>query len=204
MGVVLIVVILIMFKFIIGFKNKPVLSDVEILNDEGFITITIPFTKMVVNKHKEFEIKVEGLRDGKVVGLFVTIKGNMSGGIERFEDDTVSVKEESFYKDGIIFKSLGESSNKLMDLITEQFGVDNNRGFSKEPVGFTCFSLESEELGVDFPKSHFKLFVDKTEEGYAELYFNVDLEERKIEIMEKDPEYRSNIIAALTAQAFEN
>ncbi|MBA3705532.1 MAG: hypothetical protein H0W84_06410 [Bacteroidetes bacterium] len=54
---------------------------------------------------------------------------------------------------------------------------------------------------IDFSKSDyykFKVFFDRDENSYAEMYINIKTSAGEIELNEKDEEYRDNIIKALT------
>jgi hypothetical protein len=62
--------------------------------------------------------------------------------------------------------------------------------------------LASDPQSIESKAIQMKLFFNsENEERYAEVFFNVDRSAQVVEIHEKDPEYRSNLIRALTERA---
>jgi hypothetical protein len=68
-------------------------------------------------------------------------------------------------------------------------------------VRFTAIALEGDPRDLGKGPTRIKLFFEPEEEdGYAEVFTNVDLAARRLEVREKDPEYRLPLVKALRAR----
>jgi hypothetical protein len=65
---------------------------------------------------------------------------------------------------------------------------------------FTCITLGGDPRKLGQGRVDAKLFYEAEGEGdYAEMFTNIDLGAKRVEIREKDPDYRSPIVRALRA-----
>ena len=140
----------------------------------------------------------KGLYDGNVVGLKVEVKNGMPAGLI---DAKEPINKAAFVHDGVIISSIGMESDEFIKALSTLYYIKpTSLSFTKEVIKTTSFSLN--KVDVDLSKKgfyKFKLFFEEnSDENYAELFLNLDLVNRVIELAEKDIEYRKNIIKVMT------
>ena len=110
-------------------------------------------------------------------------------------------------KDGVVLSSVGEATERFLQAVAVAFDQEIppsrtqsrwKKLFDKEPtLGLARFSalLVTREGDANDPRSlHLKLFC----EG-GELYFDVDVVNKRVALVEKDPEFRPAVWRALSA-----
>lgn len=137
-----------------------------------------------------------GIQGERRVGLAVTFRGGMRPSIVNNDFDRTA-----FYPDGVSFSSIGEDSDALLLAMAALYGIKLERGRFVKRVATTSVALDGDPRNMLNEKIMFKVFFcpDGDEDTYAELYTNIDIPNRVLELLEKDDEYRVNIIKALTA-----
>lgn len=109
-----------------------------------------------------------------------------------YKNAVVGIRISGDGKEKVIFESIGQESDAFVKALVEIYGKPvKHSAFSTSPVVFAAIALSAE---------HFKLFYDPEfrQELYAEWYLNIDLPKKEILLGEKDPEYRQNLLTALT------
>jgi hypothetical protein len=165
--------------------------------DGGFADIVLSIENYKKDDNGNYTILTKGKYKDTIVGLEVFIKGNIKKGIiNGSEFDTSAFKIE-----GITLKSIGEESNNLVKAISELYGSPTDNPFSQEPLAFTSFALEEHEVSLEEKYTRFKVFFDDDNSRglYFELFINVNIPTKELEIHEKDVEYRQNILKTLTS-----
>lgn len=178
-------------------KQTLTLEDITLFADkeEGFNDI---FLKIIEeSKTQTTHIYVaKGLYKNKIVGIKFEIKSNLPKGIE---------SDGSFAKNGFItnplkFISLGKETDNLVSALSELYGFPTNKKFTEKNLLISAFSLNQTQPNLDKKGNYkFKLFFENQyEDMYCELFFNVNTENKTIELLEKDDEYREALIKTLT------
>jgi hypothetical protein len=141
-------------------------------------------------------IMAYGLHGDRKVGVAVSFRGGMMPGIVDDEIDRTA-----FYREGVSFSSVGEDSDTLLLSMASFYGATSETGRFVKRVATTSFALDGDPRNMMNEKIMFKVFFcpEGEDDKYAELYTNIDLPNRVLELLEKDEEYRVNIIKALTA-----
>jgi hypothetical protein len=129
--------------------------------------------------------------EGRNLGLIVAVPKTKEG-------------EKGFGK-WITLKSLGIESDNLLSKLAQLYKVkDTSAKFvssvSTAYVNLKEFakSLGAQDGGEYTSSSEYKLFFEgNNEEDYAELYVNINPDEKWVELREKDEEYRTAIIKFL-------
>ncbi|MGG1515457.1 hypothetical protein ABE504_08585 [Paenibacillus oryzisoli] len=185
-----IVVLIISFYFISIYKNsdskKLTLSDEAVLvnqqitlnkDKQDFIDLT--FQIISQDKHDSTHAYVvKGKYNDETVGFKVVIN---------------TAKGNGFTKNGVHLMRIGEESDRFVKALSELY-TGSNANKMKNEVVLTEFVLESTSTSKKY-----KLFFDNGQESeYAEIYLNLDLKENKLELNEKDMEYREPILKGLT------
>ena len=135
----------------------------------------------------------KGLYHGNIVGIKCEIKNNIKAGIVNGK-----MNEKGFARNSIQLISIGQESDQLIKALSELYKFPTKKQFRKS-ISPSLFSLNEKEINRD-SEDYFKLklfFNEDSETLYSELYFNIDLRKRIIEIHEKDEDYRLNVIKAL-------
>ena len=104
------------------------------------------------------------------------------------------------YRGMVGLRSLGVQSDRLLVVIDELYGTAQHPRRMRPQTDFTGISLEGDPRHLKAGATKIKLFFESEDEKrYAELYLNIDLRAAKLELAEKDPDYRAPIVRALSA-----
>jgi hypothetical protein len=176
-------------------KGQTNLKQIDISQDSDFIDLQLTVTRYWQDKNKNHVCQVKGLWKKDTVCFEIAFRPDMQIGI--YNND---VDKSRFYHEGIIFYSTGKQSDNFIKALISLFGTDNKQQKMNYKTSATSFILAGhpENISTDYIKT--KIFFDDTDEKgfYSEWFVNIDLNNRIIELREKDPEYRKNIINILT------
>jgi len=169
--------------------------DITSKTEEGFKDIILSVERLIKDDKGNLGIVAKGKYKDKTVGLLILVKGGMENGIKDGAFD-----RQAIYTGGIMFKSIGVESDNLVEALAELYEVKNKKRFSGHLIMFTCCALEEKELDLENRPARFKLFFDDNDSLglYCELFCNINIPAKEVQIPEKDQEYRGNIIKALT------
>ena len=163
--------------------------------DEGWFDVDLTITSVSEDDDHLF-VTARGLFRGSPVGLRIHFLKGMKPGLPDGEPDSTA-----FAEGGIAYESIGVESDRLLRAIAELYGLEPfNRQFAAQ-VPVTSIALEQYPFDVSKNAVRFKVFFNTNgrEDSYAELFTNIDLPNRRLELHEKDEGYRSNVVRALTA-----
>lgn len=164
--------------------------------EEGWFDLDLTITS-VSDEGDYITIVGMGLFRGTDVGLKVAFRKGMKPGFPNAEVDRTA-----FARDGIVYSSIGDASDRFLRAMAALYGVPRPAGKFAPRVGVTAFALEPHSFDLTKNGANFKVFFndgDGQENEYAELFTNVDIAGKRLELHEKDPEYRANVVRALTA-----
>ena len=163
--------------------------------EEGWNDIFLKITSETITKTTHIYI-AKGLYKDKAVGLQIEINSKISAGIVNGQIDN----KNGFVTKGIQLKSIGEESDELIKALAELYKQPTTKGFTKEIISATAFSLNEKPADLDKQDSYkFKLFFAENDEKlYSELYLNINTQTGEIELNEKDEGYREPILKLLT------
>lgn len=163
--------------------------------EEGWNDIFLKITSEKITKTTHIYI-AKGLYKGKTVGLQIEINSKISVGIVNGQIDN----KNGFVTKGIQLKSIGLESDEFVKALAELYKQPTAKGFTKEIISATAFSLNEKPADLDKQDSYkFKLFFAENDEKlYSELYLNINTKIGEIELNEKDEGYREPIIKLLT------
>lgn len=127
---------------------------------------------------------------GKLIGLMISIPKSTG---------------KSAFGDGFTLKSIGAPSDYLLAILSSMY-KQNQYGVPTFTNEVKAGYVDLQKMAAEYSKGEvakvgadYKLFFDNNDDNEpAELYINVDPEAKWIEIKEKDPDYRTGIIKALT------
>ncbi|MBV8660125.1 MAG: hypothetical protein JO142_20070 [Burkholderiales bacterium] len=144
--------------------------------------VDLKIESIVCASRSQCVVRAHGLEHQKVVGLEVVI-GAMRG-------------KES----GLVYRSIGAESDALLAMLAKAYKVKApGVHFTKEVFVYGgTDSIQKIKTSQTDMKVYFT--EDPDMKGYAELYTNIDAKAGILEIHEKDPEYRKNIIKAFASK----
>ena len=164
---------------------------------EGWNDIFLKITSDIKTNTSHIYV-AKGLYNGKTVGLQVEVSSNIRAGIVNGEIDGKS----GFAYNAVQLKSLGQESDELVKALAELYKQATDKGFTKQTVSTTVFSLNEKPVNLD-KNDYYKLklfFEENNENLYSEVFLNINTEKREIEIHEKDEDYRESIIKVWTEE----
>jgi hypothetical protein len=194
------------FSFLFGCKNTDKIqqtnAQIKLENitarldpQEGWQDIFLKITSDIKTDSSHIYI-AEGLYNNKTVGVQIEVSSEIGAGIINGELEGYS----GFVSNAVQLTSIGQESDELVKALAELYDFPTNKGFTKETISTTAFSLNETPVNLD-KNGYYKLklfFGEDDENLYSELYLNINTEEKEIEIHEKDEEYREPIITVWT------
>ena len=173
-------------------KNNELINIASKISEDDFMDLVFDITECN-DKRDSFEITAKGSYEDRIVGFNVDITKDLK---KSFEDGEII--SDVFVKDGACFKSIGEESDNFVQALAKLYKVSNQADikFSEKPLCFTIICLTENEVDLNNNYEKNKIFFDEENKLslYAEIYLNLDLKNKKIELFEKDSEYRENIV----------
>lgn len=96
---------------------------------------------------------------------------------------------------GIRYQSIGEASDRLLSVISELYKLPAGPNRFRKETYADLVVLQADQQTMA-GKAFF--FADGPESKYAELFTNIDKKRGVLQIHEKDPGYRKNVLKALS------
>ena len=183
-------------------ENKKMYNDdlIEITSrtEEGFHDIVLNIVDSKLTSEGDYEIIAKGKSKEETVGLKIKIKDKLKAGLvnEGFDGfDTTAVE-----LNGVSFYSIGTESDSLISILSKLYGSPTSKKFTTTETSFDMFSLNKDQAELSKGYFQFKIFFDPYDSLglYSELFLNVNLPKREVEINEKDWEYRESLVKVLT------
>jgi hypothetical protein len=182
--------------------NKKMKDDdlIEITSrtEEGFHDIVLNIVDSKLTSNGDYEIIAKGKNKEETVGLKIKIKDKLKAGLvnegfDGFDSTAVELNGVSFY-------SIGPESDNLIRTLSKLYGSPTDKKFTRSDLLFDMFSLNKEQADLSKGYFQFKIFFDPYDSLglYSELFLNVNLPKKEVEINEKDWEYRESLVKVLT------
>ena len=172
-------------------ERDPALSEITSEMDEGFVDLVFTITESEINADGSASFHAQGLNEGEKVGLRVRL-------LPSWKDGTLG-DDFTTFQGPVYFESTGEESDRLVQILGGLYQSSvRPQSMRKNEILFTGITLEGDPRALSSSPLKIKLFVEsEDEEKYAELYTNIDVQGRRLEIGEKDPDYRDPIMRAI-------
>lgn len=136
-----------------------------------------------------------GVHHGREVGLTVVLGSQWTAGKLAPNIDLIT------FRGAVTFRSTGEPSDALLVILDQLYATKLAPAVMRPETAFVGISLAGEPGDLAKGPARIKLFYESDDEhSYAELYAIIDLSAGVLQIHEKDPEYRSAIIRALSGK----
>jgi hypothetical protein len=166
------------------------LPEITAETEEGFVDLVFRVQKHESLADGSQSIRAAGLHKGREVGFEVVLgptwKQRQLGKDIRVETGVIS------------YRRLGPESDAFLQVLDELYGAKLSPKLMAADTPFTGMSLQGNPGMLADGPVKMKLFYEKGgEERYAELYTNIDLAARRLEVREKDEGYRRQVVQAL-------
>src|SRR5262249_8769813 len=142
--------------------------------------VALRIDSLICSTQAQCTVRARGVHHGDSVGLEVVV-GAVDG-----------------QRRGVSYRSIGKDSDRFLRALAELYKVPErvsamNGATFADTVVVSCVVATMQCHRSDIKVC---LYADGQESKYAELYTNVDPVRRVLEIHEKDPDYRKNVIKA--------
>lgn len=142
-----------------------------------------------------YRLVAKGLLDGTSVGLRVEMDRDWNP--KPAEHDAVT-----FYWGSVTLRSIGLESDALAMALSRLYGLAHAGLRMLPEIRAEAVGLASDPRLIESEPVKMKLFFHSGNEArYAEVFLNIDRRAQIVELHEKDPEYRKNLVRALTERA---
>ena len=173
---------------------KPKVPIITSESDEGFVDLVFAATDGKRISDGRFRVDAMGMHGGHTVGFGVVL----GRAWERRK-----AGEALFVHWGTVWLvSLGESSNQFVASLDALYGVNCGvKRMAPEKV-VSAVSLKGNPSNAPDEPVRMKLFFeDDRGDRYGEIYINIDFRARRLQFHEKDEEFRSAVVLALSQDA---
>lgn len=177
--------------WLFGKGDEDNLPDILSETEEGFADLVFRITTTDWTRDRWRRFVAKGTFRGQKVGLAVEVSpvwkpGTLGEGI-------------IVHTGALRYVSLGAESDALLAAWREVYGAAPAPAGMAEVTLFDAMSLEGDPARLDLAPAKIKLFSQSgSESEYAEVFTNIDVRARKVEIREKDGGYRPALLAAMT------
>ncbi len=176
--------------------SKPLAGPPEVTSEEeeGFHDLVF-----YIQEHKRLDdgsqsIRALGTHKGRQLGFEVVLGPTWQSGSLGKEIPLVT------HQGTVTYRSTGPDSAAFIQVLDELYGTNLSPEAMGEQTKFNGISLEGDPGNLDKGPVRIKLFFESDKEDeYAELFTNIELAARRLEVHEKDEGYRSPVIKALQA-----
>jgi hypothetical protein len=162
-------------------------------NDEDFMDLDFRLMRARTLKDGTFVAAGRGQHKGAAVGFEVAIGALWDERVIGEEDDSLVL-----YWGRVQLLSAGAESDVLVQSLDELY--ETGLGAKRMRARSECLAvgLGNDPRRAASQRTCMKLFLHEDDsERYAEVYLNVDVPSDRIELHEKDPEYRRNVVRGL-------
>ncbi|MDM1296252.1 hypothetical protein HX021_18360 [Sphingobacterium sp. N143] len=182
-------------NFLNFLKRQSNLKQINVSEDEDFVDLRLTVTKYWRDEFQNHTIRAKGLWGKEMVGFELSFRPDMKLGIVNTDVD-----KTRFYQEGINFHSIGVLSDNFVSALNILLTTDKTPMKMVSRIASTTFVLSGEPSYFEDEYIKTKIFfnISGKKDRYAEWYVNVDLKNNILELREKDPAYRRNIINILT------
>ena len=158
---------------------------------DGFVDLVFSAESTSIAAGGEFSVTALAVHDGKEVGFRATLDSKWH-----------AQPGEGFivYWGKVRLSPCGTMSDRLVGLLDQLYQIGCGASRMHDTGELTAASLGDDPRNVQSSRVHLKLFIneDEDDERYAEIYLNVDLPRKRVELCEKDESYRRPLVLAFS------
>jgi hypothetical protein len=176
--------------------SKPLTAPPEITSEEEEGSHDLVF---YIQEHKRLpggsqSIRGSGTHKGRPLGLEIVLGPSWKAG-SLGKDIPLAT-----YRGIVTYRSIGAEGDAFVQVLNELYGAKVSPKAMARETQFTGISLEGDPRDLTKGPVKIKLFFESgVQDDYAELFTNIELAAHRLEVREKDEEYRSPVVKALQA-----
>jgi hypothetical protein len=161
-------------------------------SEEGFVDLVFRVQDCKPLADGSQSIRAAGRHQGREVGFELVLGPTWKKG-KLGKDVPIDTSRGT-----VSYRRVGPESDAFLEALDELYRAKLSPKAMAADTRFTGISLKGDPGDLASGPVKIKLFYEKGgEDRYAELYTNIDLAARKLEIREKDEGYRSQVVQAL-------
>lgn len=185
------------------------LRPVGLPTEKGWGDVTLPITRIDCASLSDCTLIAMGLHNGRHAGIQIRIhdvdpnksfQADPSKGGIKASQTKGGIKAS---QNGVVFTSLGDPTLQLMKLLSSLYEHPTEQFALPKQVGTTAITLQGDTSDLKQNAAKIKIFHDDNNPDgpfYFELFVNVDLPNKTIELAEKDPDYRMGVLRSFGAK----
>jgi len=168
---------------------------------DGFVDLKLPVIQSRVADDGEASLILGGVYNGRHVEISVQLQSGMLPNTFFTESTEINA-----HFDAIKISADAETTANLANLFIEQYKADRVAVPTPLSLSFTAVALAGDPRKIAEEQVKFKLFHEtgspEDEEGpeYFEMFLNIDLGSKTVELNEKDDDFRSGVLNALKTE----
>jgi hypothetical protein len=173
------------------------MSNVLITGDGQFpMDVQVPILSAQTTNEGRTVIVVQGEHRGRIVGVEISVRGQMKPGI--VDDD---IDKTAFYGSGVLVRGMGERTKHLADVFSEMYILPVGIAEPLEHLDLTSIALAGDPTLIETEHLNFKVFHDDEDKLglYFEMFLHIDIPGGYVRFDEKDEEYRDNVLKSFGA-----
>lgn len=177
--------------------SMPLSGPVEVTSqeEEGFHDLVFYIEELKRLPDGSQSIRCSGTHKGRRLGFDVVLADEWQTSAPGKDIPIVT------HRGSVAYRSTGADSDAFVQAMDEIYGTKTGSKAMGSEIGFAAVSLEGDPRDLGKGPVKIKLFfLPDNEDGYAELFTNIDLPARRLDVREKDPEYRLPVVRALRAK----
>lgn len=166
-------------------------------SEEGFIDCVFKIINLE-EQSASYRFDLRAFYQGAELGFAAEVIKGMQGG---FDEDVHLIKKH-VYRQGVTFYRTGPESDRLINTLSQLYGLSESPQKMCEAETFTAIVLHQGEIDMESEEIKIKLFgkdqATDLDENYYESFFNLDLPSGFVFWNEKDLDYREPLIRGLS------
>jgi hypothetical protein len=171
------------------------LPEIAAESEEGFVDLMFRVEEHKLLTDGSQSIRVAAFHKGRKVGFEVVLGSSWKKG-KLGKDLPIETSQGT-----VSYRRTGPESDAFIQVLDGLYGAKLNPNAMAAQTLFTAITLGGDPVDLASGPVKIKLFYEKGgDDRYAELFTKIDLAARKLEVAEKDEEYRSQIVQALKAE----
>jgi predicted alpha/beta superfamily hydrolase len=162
-----------------------------IREDDDFVDIGLAITKVKRSLDGTVSVVARGMVEGTVIGLMVDVLPDWKP--QEIEGGGC------FYWGRLRYRSLGAESDAFIAALSRLYGIGEPPRAMAPRIDVNAVGLNHDPRALASVPAKMKAFFydDGPDDRQAEVYTNIDLQAKRLEFHEKDPEYRLPLVRAL-------
>ena len=162
---------------------------------DGFVDIDLPIIQAESKLSSLVSVVARGKIQGSVVGFAVDLDS-------KWIVKPIENANASFYWGKARLRSIGPDSDAFSKLLAGLYQLPCATAKMPSHIEVEVVGLANDPRLVKSNPTKMKLFFNaNSENNYAEVFLNLDLNSKVLEFHEKDPEYRAPLLRALCGES---